>query len=147
MHMLRNFTLFALALSCTQVHAGPRELGRDYRILRSNYDMISTIERKCPNLESIEVVKRQTVEELMQSKLGSEHFNKFYIDLSKSDLKINAIKTVNALFETIEGCQDPKLAAAIAKIEEVHETTFERFKAEEPLVAPQNVPVPIRRKE
>lgn len=145
---LRRTTLvLILAVSSAQALAGPRELGKDYRILRSNYTMLDAIVKKCPDVELPELVSRARVNDEMRDKLGAEQFTKLFVAISKSDLKKNAIETVEKLFQKLDGCADPKLEQAIGRIQTVHEQAYDRFQAEPGLVPAQPVPVPLRRPE
>lgn len=144
---LRTTLVFVLAISSVQALAGPRELGKDYRILRSNYTMLENIVKKCPEVELPEMVSKERVNNEMQKKIGADQFTKLFVAINKSDLKKNAIATVEKLFQNIEGCEDPELGRAIGRIQTVHEQAYARFQAEPGIVSAPAVPVPLRRPE
>ncbi|MDO3388639.1 hypothetical protein QWI17_22525 [Gilvimarinus sp. SDUM040013] len=148
MYTLRLTLVSMLALTSVSASAGLRELGTDYRMLRSNYTMLETIQDRCPDFKIPEMVDKQTVNKELEAKLGYDMFARIYGEVAKSDLKLKAKKTVNTLFEQIEGCEDPKLLAVVNRIAEVQGETYARFTAEPAAaVAPNAVPVPMRRSE
>lgn len=142
---LRTLAIITLSLTSITATAGLRELGHDYRSLRSNYSMLDAIKRRCPSLPKPQVVYRGEVHDLLKEKVGEETFTQLFADIARSDLKANAYRTIDKLFEQIEGCEDPKLAQVVTKIEQVHAETFTHFEQQPALVAPTAVPVPLRR--
>lgn len=134
--------LFTISASAS---AGPRELGLNFRTMESNYSMLAFIEKKCPDYAFPEMVTKPTVEQEMQNKIGIQSYIQLMIQMNKSDLKKDAKETVDKLFSSIEGCEDPKLDQAIARIAAVHTDAYEQFHAEPALVKPRDVPVPMRR--
>lgn len=136
-------TLLAIGFS-PLVAADVRSMGHDFRLLLSNYHMLSSIQEKCPDSAMPELEPRPTVEKTMQEKLGMEAFVKVMIQIQKSDLRKNALQTVDKLWESLEGCEDPRLGRALGRIAVAHEDAFARLVAEPALVKPKPTPIPLR---
>ncbi|UTF58813.1 hypothetical protein [Gilvimarinus sp. DA14] len=146
MHLFSKLVIISGLLAIgSSASAGPRQMGTDFRTMQSNYSMLDFISQKCPDYVLPEVIGKPTVEKEMQTKIGIQSYIQFMIAINKSDLKKNAQDTIDTLFNNIEGCEDPKLDQAVERIASVHAQAYERFHAEQALVKPNAVPVPMRR--
>jgi hypothetical protein len=135
--------LFSTAASFAVADA--RSLGKDYRTLSANYTMVYEIVRRCPEITRPEMEPHASVEKNLQEKLGPQNYLKFMYELQQSGHKENALKTIDTLWEKIEGCEDPKLEQALDRIGSVHAETFSRFEKEPSLLKAEPVPVPLRK--
>lgn len=93
-----------------------------------------------------ELEPRQVIEKTLQDKLGTETFVKLMIQIQNSDLRKNALQTVDKLWESLESCEDPRLGRALGRIAVAHEDAFARLVAEPALVKPKPTPIPLRQK-
>ncbi|MCP8901002.1 hypothetical protein [Gilvimarinus xylanilyticus] len=134
-------------LSCASLTAtaSPRQMGLDFRTMLSNYNMLSNIKQRCAEASLPDIPPRQSVEKQMQNKVGMQNYINLMIKINQSNLKKDAADTVEKLFGQLEGCEDPRLEQALARIGEVHNDAYQRFEAEPALVEPNPVPVPLRR--
>ncbi|MBU2884535.1 hypothetical protein KO507_02005 [Gilvimarinus agarilyticus] len=107
--------------------------------------MLEEITRRCPEIELPDLVSKKTVNDEMHDKVGPEYFPKLYSMIAQSDLRTNALKTIDKLFEQVDGCNDPALNRSILRLEQVHNRSYEKFKAEEPTARSEPVPIPMRR--
>ncbi|MDO3381389.1 hypothetical protein [Gilvimarinus algae] len=134
-----------ISLACSPASASLKQMGLDYRSLLSNHVMLSDIKKRCADIQMPEVASKPSVEIMMQQKVGIEAFANLMINIQRSDLEASALATIEKLFTQIDGCEDPRLQAALGRIAAVHSEAYQRLKAEPALVKPQNVPVPMRR--
>lgn len=141
------FTTLVLALSLVSslAFADARSLGKEYRTLLSNYIMVSDIGQRCPKLQTPSLEPRSNIEKDFREKIGIQNYNKVMHQIHKSSLRADALKTIDSLWETIDGCEDPKLAEVLNRINTVHTETHTRFKQELPLVEQKPIPIPLRK--
>lgn len=126
--------------------ADMRSMGHDFRLLLSNYYLLSSIKKKCPDSAMPELKPRPVVEKTMQDKVGMEMFVKLMIQIQRSDLRKNAQQTADKLWESLEGCEDPRLGRGLGRIAVAHEDAFARLVAEPALVKSKPTPIPLRQK-
>jgi len=143
--LIRAATFFLLTTVAFNAQAGLRQLGTDFRTMMSNYTMINELQQRCPDISLLSIKPKPHVERAMQNKLGIENYIQLQISINKSDDKKSALATIDKLWQSIEGCQDPKLDAALQRIATVHGEAFARLEAEPGLVKAKDVPVPMRR--
>ncbi|MDO6748010.1 hypothetical protein [Gilvimarinus sp. 1_MG-2023] len=147
-NFLRISLISILTLGSVQAFAGPSELGKYYRTLRSNYEMMQEIYRRCPSLDKPDLIQRSKVENIMIEKVGIEQYAHFMGVISKSSLKKDAIATVDKLFSTLnEECSSSDLSAVVSRITTVHKQNFQLLEKEPSITKAQPVPVPLRRAE
>lgn len=142
---LAFFSIYAVC-STQAAHADLRAMGTDYRTMLSNFHMIADIEKRCPEVEVPPVEPRSTVEKMLQDKLGMELYVQTMIKLQKSNLRKDALATVETLWEKIEGCEDKRLDSVLNRIAGIHAESFARFEKEPTLVKPKPVPIPMRQR-
>ena len=134
-----------LATAAINAHADLRQLGTDLRTMMSNYTINGAIQQRCEDIELPEIEPRHVVEKEMKNKLGIQNYIQLMISINKSDDKKNALATVDKLWENIDGCDDPKLTAALGRIADAHAAAYSRFSEEPGMVKPKDIPVPMRR--
>lgn len=125
--------------------ADTRSLGKGYRTLLSNYLIVSDITQRCPEIPQISLEPRVNVEKNFQKKIGIQNYNEFLFRLKQSNYRADAIKVVDALWEQIDGCEDPKLGQALERISTAHAEIFTRFVAEPAIIKAEPVPIPLRK--
>lgn len=144
---MRALLLALLAMGFSSLAAADiRSMGHDFRLLLSNYHMVSSLQSRCPDSPMPELEPRQVIEKTLQDKLGTETFVKLMIQIQNSDLRKNALQTVDKLWESLESCEDPRLGRALGRIAVAHEDAFARLVAEPALVKPKPTPIPLRQK-
>jgi hypothetical protein len=144
--LIRTALTLLLTTVALNAHADLKQLGTDFRTMMSNYTMNQAIKQRCPDITLPEMQSRPIVEKAMQNKLGIQNYIQLMMSINKSDDKKNALATVDKLWESIEGCEDPKLTAALGRIAKAHSEAYARFESEPALVKPKDVPVPMRRR-
>ncbi len=143
--LIRLFVLALVASMAVPAMADLRTMGRDYRQMKSNYQILRGVRNRCPELSLPVLVADQKVDKTLRDKLGLEKFMQVQVAMQQSDMHQNAAAVTRQLMESVDGCDDPRLAESMQRLEKVHSEAYARLQAEVPLAKPEDVPVPLRR--